>query len=150
MASANGGLASRWRGSQDQGFGCLAYRFDTGPIPGQTTFNGADRVAILFGVLRVLRRTHRVLSERRLNLALLVPAADAGFAGVGSRTLLGEGNPIEVVMAPRKRSWTSIGSGPEGSSVKPFRGALAIDRLWVKSFPRRLRRLNVLCERRGY
>jgi transposase InsO family protein len=57
----------------------------------------------------------------------------------------------EVVMAPHQRSRTSSDDGPQGSSFKPFRGTLAIDRLLVKSFPRRVRRLSKLDDalRRG-
>jgi hypothetical protein len=41
---------------------------------------------------------------------LRIHAADAGFVGVGSLPLIVlEDDPIEVVMAPRKRSRTSIG-----------------------------------------
>jgi hypothetical protein len=48
----------------------------------------------------------------------LPPAAEAGFAGVGSLTLLGEGDPIEVVMLRRQPQRTSIGSGGGGNRTR--------------------------------
>jgi hypothetical protein len=50
---------------------------------------------------RLLDTPSRTIGEGASKTRGQVPGADAGFAGVGSRSLESEGNPIEVVMLRR-------------------------------------------------